>query len=147
MKTQATPTAGSGQKTGPTDRLRSPVSRHQRQFESGTGDPSECADNEITLEEHLRVQRQIVERAHRFWLAKGCALNYALDDWLKAEDELLTEFVKPRHERHRQPASRTKKNSTGVTPPLVPGLPGHFPIRSHLNTNGNFEQLYESRHS
>jgi hypothetical protein len=37
---------------------------------------------------------EIEERAHRFWLAKGCVLKNALDDWLKAEAEVLAEFAK-----------------------------------------------------
>jgi hypothetical protein len=58
--------------------------------------PTARAQNEFTREEHLRVQREIEERAHRFWLAKGRVLKTALNDWLLAEAEVLAEFVKSR---------------------------------------------------
>ncbi len=40
------------------------------------------------------VQREIEERARRIWLANGGAPQSPLDDWLKAEAEVLAEFVK-----------------------------------------------------
>jgi hypothetical protein len=68
--------------------------------------PAVQAQTEFTIEEHLRVQREIEERAHRFWFAKGCALKSALDDWLKAENEVLAEFAKTLMQRQQgQPAS------------------------------------------
>lgn len=54
--------------------------------------------NEFTIAEHLRVQREIEARAKRFWLASGCTLKSALDDWLLAEGKVLAEFVKSRNQ-------------------------------------------------
>jgi hypothetical protein len=78
----------------------------------------------FTIEEHLRVQREIEERAHRFWFAKGCALKNALDDWLKAEAEVLAEFAKTLTQRQQaQPVSvetQTKTKGTSASLPVVP---------------------------
>jgi hypothetical protein len=67
-----------------------------RQQHSASAEPPPAVRLQVpfTIEEHLRVQREIEERAHRFWFAKGCALKIALDDWLKAEAEVLAEFAK-----------------------------------------------------
>jgi len=54
------------------------------------------APDEFTLEEHLRVQREIEKRAHRIWFADGCNAQSTLADWLKAEDAVLLEFVEKR---------------------------------------------------
>ena len=74
------------------------------------------AQNEFTREEHLRVQREIEERAHRFWLAKGCALKSALNDWLLAEAGVLAEFVKNRtQDRPVPPVAEDTASLTGGT--------------------------------
>jgi len=39
----------------------------------------------------LQLKTQIEQRAYQFWLAGGCRLGRALDDWLRAETEVLTE--------------------------------------------------------
>jgi hypothetical protein len=62
------------------------------------------------------VQREIEERAHRFWLAKGCALKSALNDWLLAEAEVLAEFAKSRtQDRPVPPAAEDLLPLTGET--------------------------------
>jgi hypothetical protein len=50
----------------------------------------------FAMEDHLWVESETRKRAHRFWLANGCAENRALSDWLKAENEVLAEFVRIR---------------------------------------------------
>jgi hypothetical protein len=81
------------------------------------------AQDPFTIEEHLRVQREIEERAHRFWFAKGCALKSALDDWLKAEAEVLAEFAKMlTHRQQMQPASDEMQTKTRKTSTFLPAV-------------------------
>jgi hypothetical protein len=68
---------------------------------SGNPIPGGQVQNEFTVEEHLLVQRQIEERAHRIWSANGFASENPLEDWLKAEDEVLTEFARTRMQSRR----------------------------------------------
>jgi hypothetical protein len=75
-------------------------------------EPQVHVRNEFTIEEHLRVQRQIEQRAYRMWCAQGNAPDSALNNWLKAEREVLAAFVATRaavagetHTRTGGPAS------------------------------------------
>jgi hypothetical protein len=70
-----------GWRPGPASRSPMPAGRGQKEF---------------TIEEHLLVQRRIEERARRIWLANYCSPQSRLDDWLKAEGEVLVEFVQAR---------------------------------------------------
>jgi hypothetical protein len=54
------------------------------------------APYEFTIEEHLRVQQQIEARAYRLWRAHLDAAGNVFNHWLKAEFDVLTEFVKNR---------------------------------------------------
>jgi len=47
----------------------------------------------FTLVEHLRVQQQIGKRANKFWFAGGCHPDAALENWLRAEREVLERFI------------------------------------------------------
>ena len=47
----------------------------------------------FTVDDHLRVQQQIEERANELWRAGGCCDQSALSDWLRAEREVLEQFV------------------------------------------------------
>ena len=47
----------------------------------------------FTVEDHLRVQQQIEARANELWREGGCADGEALRDWLRAEHEVLEQFV------------------------------------------------------
>ena len=47
----------------------------------------------FTVEEHLRMQQQIEARANELWREGGCADGEALRDWLRAEREVLEQFV------------------------------------------------------
>jgi Protein of unknown function (DUF2934) len=94
MKAQSETTARCRKKSSSSGRLQPQANIRQQHSVSVQPTPSVRLQVPFTIEEHLRVQREIEERAHRFWFAKGCALKNALDDWLKAEAEVLAEFAK-----------------------------------------------------
>jgi hypothetical protein len=119
MKTQSKVTARSGNKSYPAVQFHTAANDQQFPPDSGQPMPAIRAQNEFSFEEHLRVQREIEERAHRFWFANGCALKNALNDWLKAEDEVLAEFVNARMQRRpAQRAASKTQTKTGATAPL-----------------------------
>jgi hypothetical protein len=47
----------------------------------------------FTVADHLKVQREIEQRAHELWLAGGYRQNTALENWLNAEREVLGDFI------------------------------------------------------
>src|SRR5690242_5882542 len=47
----------------------------------------------FTVADHLKVQMQIEQRAHELWLAGGSRQDTALNNWLKAEREVVEEFI------------------------------------------------------
>jgi hypothetical protein len=94
MKAQSETTARCRKKLSSSGRLHPQSNIRQQHSVSALPTPAIRAQSPFTTEEHLRVQSKIEERAHRFWFAKGCALKNALDDWLKAEAEVLAEFAK-----------------------------------------------------
>ena len=47
----------------------------------------------FTVDDHLHVQQQIEKRAHELWREGGCRVQSALSDWLRAEREVLEQFV------------------------------------------------------
>ena len=47
----------------------------------------------FTVDDHLHVQQQIEKRAHELWREGGCRDQSALSDWLRAEREVLEQFV------------------------------------------------------
>jgi hypothetical protein len=96
MKAQTQTTPRSGKWPRPSGRHYPSADIPQRRFASRQPVSPARTQNKFTIEEHLRVQQEIEERAHRFWFANGCAQNSALNDWLKAENELLAEFIKTR---------------------------------------------------
>ena len=65
------------------------------------------AQAEFTFEEHLQVQRQIEQRANRLWRAHGRDGSRTFDHWLKAETEMLAEFIKNRMAAPNQVHTRT----------------------------------------
>jgi len=50
----------------------------------------------FTVAEHLKVQEQIEQRAYELWLARGSRQNGALENWVRAEREVLQDFVQAR---------------------------------------------------
>jgi len=51
-------------------------------------------------EEHLKVQQEIERLAHKLWCAQGCRQGGALGDWLRAEREVLEQFIAACVRRH-----------------------------------------------
>ena len=47
----------------------------------------------FTADDHLHVQQHIEKRAHELWREGGCCDQSALSDWLRAEREVLEQFV------------------------------------------------------
>jgi hypothetical protein len=47
----------------------------------------------FTVEEHLKAQLETERRAHALWCAGGCRCGTALKDWLRAEREVLEQFI------------------------------------------------------
>jgi hypothetical protein len=54
------------------------------------------SENPVTMVEHLRVQHEIEVLAYRCWHADGFTKNTMLDYWLRAEDKVLSIFLKRR---------------------------------------------------
>lgn len=50
----------------------------------------------FTVAEHLNVQEQIERRAYELWLAGGSRQNGALENWVRAEREVLEDFIQAR---------------------------------------------------
>lgn len=134
MKTQSKIIARSGNTSSPYTQFHAAASYQQLRPDSGQPMPAVRAQNEFSFEEHLRAQLEIEERAHRFWLAKGRALTNALDDWLKAEDKVLEEFVKARTRRHpAQPVSNETQTKTGASIVGNPPPPSFIPAKENAN--------------
>jgi hypothetical protein len=134
MKTHSKITARSDNKSRSAVQIHAAANCLQLPPNSGQPMPAVRAQNEFTVEEHLRVQREIEERAHRFWFAKGCALKNALNDWLKAEDEVLAEFVKARTQHHpAQPVSNETQTNTGASVVGNPPPASFIPAKENMN--------------
>jgi hypothetical protein len=61
----------------------------------------------FTWKDHLRVQREIERRAHHYWHVEGGGANHDLSHWLRAERELLEEFILSRMPAGPEPPERT----------------------------------------
>ena len=66
----------------------------------------------FSTDHHLRVQQQIEQRALALWKAEGCSHGTALNDWLRAEREVLERVIRnySRNLRLRQ-AVRPQKSA------------------------------------
>ena len=116
------------------------ANRQQLPPDSGQPMPAVRSQNEFTIEEHLRVQREIEERAHRFWFAKSGALKNALNDWLMAEEEVLAEFVKARTQRRPvQPVSNATQTKTGAALPVRSATLHHHPVMSKQKSTAAYQ--------
>ena len=47
----------------------------------------------FTIDDHLRVQQQIEKRAYAIWQARSRQQDTALDDWVRAEHEVLEDLI------------------------------------------------------
>jgi len=93
--------------------------------------PVEQLRLEFDVVEHLQVQWAIEDRARQIWLASGCALGSALSDWLKAEAEVLLEFVKARTKGQLvSPAPKRRRSRAGGAWSL---LPANLPAQAALS--------------
>ena len=72
----------------------------------------------FTVNDHLGVQHQIERRAYELWRAKGCPEESALSDWLRAEREVLEQFVLAYNARHL-----TRREASQPAPRVKPPLP------------------------
>ena len=50
----------------------------------------------FTAADHLKVQEQVEQRAYERWLAGGSHQNGALENWVRAEREVLEDFIEAR---------------------------------------------------
>jgi len=48
---------------------------------------------DFTVAEHLKVQEQIEQHAYELWIARGSRQNGALENWVRAEREVLEDFI------------------------------------------------------
>jgi Protein of unknown function (DUF2934) len=68
------------------------------------------AESSLTVDEHLRLQREIEKRAYDLWRTGGCNQTTGLQEWLQAEREILEEFVRG---RLRQSKARSQPEGRG----------------------------------
>jgi len=141
MKAQSETAARCRKKSSSSGRLHPQANVRQQHLASVQPTPAIKAQNPFTIEEHLRVQREIEERAHRFWFAKGCVLKNALDDWLKAEAEVLAEFAKTLTQRQQmQPASGKTQTKTRGTSALLPAVSYQSTAKVNPKSTAAFQQ-------
>src|SRR5882672_9984465 len=81
----------------------------------------------FTVADHLRVQQQIEQRANELWRARGCRDQSALSDWLRAEREVLEQFVlayalgpSMRREANRRPTAPAKARNSKTRSEAAP---------------------------
>jgi hypothetical protein len=140
MKAQSKSPARCRKESSPSGRLHPQANIRQLHPVSSQPILAIQAQNPFTMEEHLRVQREIEERAHRFWFAKGCALKSALDDWLKAEAEVLTEFAQMLTQRQQmQSAADEMQTKTGKTSTFLPAIPYQATAKANPKLTAAFQ--------
>jgi len=62
----------------------------------------------LATEQHLRAQTNIEQRAHQLWFARDCGPGCALDDWVRAECEVVQKLCQALLGRNTgQPNGRT----------------------------------------
>ena len=93
----------------------------------------------FTVDDHLCVQHQIEVRAHELWRAGGYREESALSDWLRAEREVLEEFVLAYNAQHLARREASQRPAPQVKPqlPNSPNLglrPNHKSKRSRPTT-------------
>ena len=93
----------------------------------------------FTVDDHLRVQHQIEVRANELWRAGGCREDSAFSDWLRAECEVLEQFVLAYNAQHLARREANQRPAPRAKPPLSnsPNLrlrPNHKSRKSLRNT-------------
>ncbi len=122
MTTQCKVDAPSDDKTGRLVRRDSSVLGRRPGPASYNPLPVGRARNEFTVEEHLLVQRKIEERAHRIWTANVRSPQSMLDNWLKAEREVLAEFVESLSKCNPTEPEPNKQQKSGRPLNLLPEI-------------------------
>jgi len=72
----------------------------------------------FTVDDHLGVQHQIERRAYELWRAGSYREESALGDWLRAEREVLEQFVLAYSARHIVRREAIQRPTSEVKPPL-----------------------------
>jgi hypothetical protein len=84
-----------------------------------------AAQPDFTIEEHLRLEKEIEARAHQLWQANDGGRSNPLNDWLKAEHEALVGFIIRRAGRRSVRAvfgkAQTRTATTSTRPPARAG--------------------------
>ena len=92
MKAPRTVAARCGQKPARTERL--PFMNPGALVSMGGTHHSDSLT--FTAEEHLEVQQKIEQRARELWRQRGGLPGNALNDWLRAEEEVVVGFIRIR---------------------------------------------------
>ncbi|MDR3459899.1 MAG: DUF2934 domain-containing protein [Verrucomicrobiae bacterium] len=100
--------------------------------------------NEFTVDEHLRLHREIEGSAYRFWLANGCDWNKPLTDWLKAENEVVVEFLS-RRSGHAPARPASRRARTPAT--IISALPPKVSVRAPAILNGKSISTCEPKYN
>ncbi len=95
--------------------------------------PEQSVAEPFTMEEHLRVQREMERRARLFWRLDGRDSSRALNHWLRAEAEVLAEFCLARHAA-RPPLTFRKSDLTAARTGRFPEIFMN-PTTKHCATN------------
>ena len=93
MKAQLKTTAGSGRTSQSSGRLSRIANSANCHSASGQPAPAARLQEASAIEEHHSAQRKTEKRAHALRCAHGCAPNITLNDWTKAERDVLAEFA------------------------------------------------------
>ncbi len=86
---------------------------------------------DFTAGNHLWVQQQINRRAYLLWLAGGCLDGNGLNDWLRTEREVLTEFCLACEKRSSVRTTSSPERKIKATRSTLP--------EAILNTRQNFQ--------
>ncbi len=85
----------------------------------------------FAAKDHLWVQQQIDRRAYLLWLAGGCLDGKGLNDWLRAEREVLVEFCLAREQRFSVRSNSRPERKIKATRSTL--------SKAILNTRENFQ--------
>ncbi len=92
------------------------------------------APPQFTVDDHLRVQFQIEQRAHELWVLGGFRQGVSFDDWLQAEREIIERFVRARSSDDRRPRGLPE-------PPVLKKRPNH----QFATAGSDTDKLYKWR--
>ena len=90
----------------------------------------------FTVDDHLHVQQQIEKCAHELWREGGCRDQSVWSDWLRAESEVLEQFVLAYDPR---PSARAEPRRGPITGPKP--LNQKTQILRHPPTNKSRKQI------